>query len=97
MSEKELIKKWKDLKKMIEETQSQIEKQDNLNGDSNQSKGQVYGGKAKTLGAHPSAKHFFVETEETENHKGYASALLLGFLTFLFQILFMAIVYIIVK
>ena len=81
---------------MIEETQSQIEKQDNLNGDSNQSKGQVYGGKAKTLGL-ILVLNTFVETEETENHKGYVSALLLGFLTFLFQILFMAIVYIIVK
>ena len=97
MSEKELIKKWKDLKLIIEENNSQEKNIEASNEESDKNKEQSYGGKTKVLTTMPKSKYYDFENSETKNHHGYASALLLGLLTFIFQILFVSIVYIIIK
>ncbi len=97
MREKELIKKWKELKKIIEENENKFTSKIEASEQSSKSKGQIYGGRTKTIGTHPSTGNFYKVSKDPENHKGYASALLLGLLTFVFQILFISIVYIIIK
>lgn len=100
MKDKELIEKWKKLKAEIEEEYEKMQQSKITNNDTESkttSIEQSYGGRVKTLGTHPGTGNFFKVSKESENHKGFASALLLGFLTMLFQLLFMAIAYIIIK
>ncbi len=95
MSEKDLLEKWKQLKKMIEDYEFKLDEEHGKETSTN--KTQNLGGKVKTLGIDSEVKNLYLYKEENENHKGYASALLLGFLTLVFQLLFIAIAYIIVK
>ncbi|MDD4282306.1 MAG: hypothetical protein PHX03_00805 [Bacilli bacterium] len=97
MSEKELIKKWKDLKLIIEENNSKLKIQDMSREEKKKNQQQSYGGKTKVLTTMPKSKYYDFENTETKNHQGYASALLLGLLTFIFQILLVSIAYIMIK
>ncbi|NLM63218.1 MAG: hypothetical protein GX190_02745 [Mollicutes bacterium] len=99
MGDKELIEKWKKLKEIIEKSQKENK---NANEDKteeiNTETKQTYGGRVKTIGTHPNTGSFFKGIRESENQKGgFTSALLLGFLTMFFQLLFIAIIYIIIS
>ncbi|MDD2519106.1 MAG: hypothetical protein PHI05_03570 [Bacilli bacterium] len=92
MTDKELLKR---LKELLETVPKHNEENEATKEDSTSNS---YG-KTKSLGAYPGTEHFFKKpvVEEKDYQKGYSSVLLLGFLTFFFQVLFMLIGYIIFK
>ncbi len=91
MKEEELLKKWKDLKAIIEKQDELFKKENDFEGES---KEQQEKGQTKRLSSTPHGLNRYSEPGEPENYKGFASALLLGFLVFVFQIFLFAIMYI---
>ncbi|MFA5603728.1 MAG: hypothetical protein WDA12_02605 [Bacilli bacterium] len=92
MTDKELLKRLKELL----ETVPKNKEEDEIIKDGSTSNSY---GKSKSIGAYPGTEHFFKKSviDEKDYQKGYSSVLLLGFLTFFFQVLFMLIGYIIFK
>ena len=98
MRENEILKRWQKLKEELEQQQKVLIKESIIDDEEEkQSKELVEKGVAKSLRPYSGGSNRYSEPIEVEPYKGFASALLLGFLTFLFQIFLFSIMYIIIK
>ena len=98
MKEQEILKRWQELKEELEQQKKDLIKENIIDDEEEkQSKESIEKGVAKSLRPYSGGSNRYSEPVEVEPYKGFASALLLGFLTFLFQIFLFSIMYIIIK